>query len=65
MRIFGFAGGSGSGKTTLIEQLIPRLKARALVVSLIKQAHRKFDVDQPVKDSWRHRRAGCTEVLLA
>ena len=64
MRIFGFAGGSGSGKTTLIEQLIPRLKARGLVVSLIKEAHRKFDVDQPGKDSWRHRRAGCTEVLL-
>ena len=64
MRIFGFAGGSGSGKTTLIEQLIPRLKARGLVVSLIKEAHRKFDVDQPGNDSWRHRRAGCTEVLL-
>jgi molybdopterin-guanine dinucleotide biosynthesis protein B len=64
LRIFGFAGGSGSGKTTLIEQLVPRLTARGLVVSLIKQAHRKFDVDQPGKDSWRHRRAGCTEVLL-
>ena len=64
MRVFGFAGGSGSGKTTLIEQLIPRLKAGGLVVSLIKEAHRKFDVDQPGNDSWRHRRAGCTEVLL-
>lgn len=65
MRIFGFAGGSGSGKTTLIEQLIPRLTARGLVVSMIKQAHRKFDVEQPGKDSWRHRQAGCTEVLLS
>ncbi|MFO1398378.1 MAG: molybdopterin-guanine dinucleotide biosynthesis protein B [Burkholderiales bacterium] len=65
MRIFGFAGWSGSGKTTLIEQLIPRLTARAGRVSLIKHAHHGFDVDQPGKDSWRHRMAGCTEVLVS
>ena len=64
MRVFGFAGWSGSGKTTLIERLIPRLTARGLAVSLVKHAHHQFDVDQPGKDSWRHRRAGCTEVLL-
>jgi molybdopterin-guanine dinucleotide biosynthesis protein B len=64
MRIFGFAGWSGSGKTTLIEQLIPRLAARGLAVSLIKHAHHSFDVDKPGKDSYRHRHAGCREVLL-
>ena len=64
MRIFGFAGWSGSGKTTLIEQLIPRLVGRGLRVSLIKHAHHNFDVDQPGKDSFRHRQAGCTEVLV-
>lgn len=64
MKIFGFAGWSGSGKTTLIEQLIPRLAARVGTVSLIKHAHHAFDVDQPGKDSWRHREAGCTEVLV-
>jgi molybdopterin-guanine dinucleotide biosynthesis protein B len=64
MRIFGFAGWSGSGKTTLIENVIPRLAARGLRVSLIKHAHHTFDVDQPGKDSYRHRRAGCTEVLV-
>jgi molybdopterin-guanine dinucleotide biosynthesis protein B len=64
MRIFGFAGWSGSGKTTLIEQLIPRLRARGLRVSLVKHAHHTFDVDQPGKDSHRHRIAGCTEVLI-
>ena len=62
--VFGFAGYSGSGKTTLIEQLIPRLVGRGLVVSLIKHAHHSFDIDQPGKDSWRHRQAGATEVLL-
>jgi molybdopterin-guanine dinucleotide biosynthesis protein B len=64
MKVFGFAGYSGSGKTTLIEQLIPRFTARGLKVSLIKHTHHNFDVDQPGKDSWRHRKAGAGEVLL-
>ena len=65
MRVFGFAGWSGSGKTTLIEQLIPRLTALGLAVSLVKHAHHSFDVDQPGKDSYRHRNAGCREVLVS
>jgi molybdopterin-guanine dinucleotide biosynthesis adapter protein len=65
MRVFGFAGWSGSGKTTLIEALIPVLVGRGLVVSLIKHAHHGFDVDHRGKDSWRHRQAGCTEVLVS
>jgi molybdopterin-guanine dinucleotide biosynthesis protein B len=65
MRVFGFAGWSGSGKTTLIEALVPRLVARGLAVSLVKHAHHDFDIDQPGKDSYRHREAGCTEVLVS
>ena len=65
MRMFGFAGFSGNGKTTLIEKLIPLLVARGLRVSLIKHAHHAFDVDQPGKDSYRHREAGCNEVLVS
>ncbi|HEX6319024.1 MAG TPA: molybdopterin-guanine dinucleotide biosynthesis protein B [Burkholderiales bacterium] len=64
MRIFGFAGWSGSGKTTLIEKLIPRFAGAGLRVSLIKHAHHTFDVDQPGKDSYRHRHAGAAEVLV-
>lgn len=64
MKIFGFAGYSGSGKTTLIEKLIPLFVQRGLKVSLIKHAHHTFDVDQPGKDSFRHRHAGCSEVLV-
>jgi molybdopterin-guanine dinucleotide biosynthesis protein B len=64
MRVFGFAGWSGSGKTTLIEQLIPRFIAQGLAVSLVKHAHHEFDLDQPGKDSFRHREAGCREVLV-
>ena len=64
MRIFGFAGWSGSGKTTLIEQLIPRFVGHGLTVSLIKHAHHTFDVDHPGKDSYRHRQAGASEILV-
>jgi molybdopterin-guanine dinucleotide biosynthesis protein B len=64
MKIFGFAGYSGSGKTTLIERVIPLITARGIIVSLVKHAHHTFDIDQPGKDSYRHRHAGCSEVLI-
>jgi molybdopterin-guanine dinucleotide biosynthesis protein B len=64
MKIFGIAGYSGSGKTTLIEKLIPLFTGDGLRVSLIKHAHHGFDIDHPGKDSYRHRHAGCSEVLV-
>ncbi len=64
MKIFGIAGYSGSGKTTLIERLIPLFTGDGLRVSLIKHAHHSFDIDHPGKDSYRHRHAGCSEVLV-
>src|SRR5688572_29779625 len=65
MKVLGIAGYSGSGKTTLIEKVIPVLVRAGLRVSLIKHAHHEFDVDQPGKDSYRHRHAGCSEVLIS
>lgn len=65
MRVFGLAGWSGSGKTTLLIELIPALSAMGLQVSTVKHAHHEFDVDQPGKDSWRHRKSGATEVMVA
>jgi molybdopterin-guanine dinucleotide biosynthesis adapter protein len=64
MKVLGFAGWSGSGKTTLIEKLIPQFTRRGLRVSIIKHAHHGFDIDKPGKDSWRHREAGATKVLM-
>ncbi len=64
MKTIGFAGWSGSGKTMLIERLMPRFAKCGLRVSLIKHAHHTFDVDQPGKDSFRHRQAGAAEVLV-
>ena len=65
MHIIGLAGWSGSGKTTLITKLIPRLRARGLRVSTLKHAHHGFDLDRPGKDSFMHREAGATEVLIS
>jgi molybdopterin-guanine dinucleotide biosynthesis adapter protein len=65
MRVIGLAGWSGAGKTTLIAKLIPELKSRGLSVSTLKHAHHTFDFDQPGKDSYTHRDAGATEVLVA
>jgi molybdopterin-guanine dinucleotide biosynthesis protein B len=64
MQVIGIAGWSGSGKTTLVERVISLLEARGLSVSLIKHAHHDFEIDYPGKDSWRHRHAGCREVLV-
>lgn len=65
MRILGVAGFSGAGKTTLVTKLIPILTGRGLKVSTIKHAHHAFDVDTPGKDSYEHRHAGATEVLVS
>lgn len=65
MRLIGLAGWSGSGKTSLVKALIPVLTGRGLTVSTIKHAHHAFDIDQPGKDSWEHRQAGASEVLVS
>jgi molybdopterin-guanine dinucleotide biosynthesis adapter protein len=65
MRIIGLAGWSGSGKTTLIKKLIPCLIARGIKASTLKHAHHGFDLDQPGKDSFFHRAAGATEVIIS
>ena len=63
-RVFGVVGWSGSGKTTLVTSLVPELVGRGLKVSTVKHTHHDIDVDKPGKDSYRHREAGATEVLV-
>ncbi|MBT3915654.1 MAG: molybdopterin-guanine dinucleotide biosynthesis protein B [Rhodospirillaceae bacterium] len=65
MKIFGLAGWSGSGKTTLIVKLIPEFVSRGLAVSTMKHAHHEFDIDVPGKDSYEHRQAGASEVMIS
>ncbi len=65
MRVVGFCGPSGVGKTTLIEGVLAGLRAAGQTVSVVKHAHKHFDIDSPGKDSHRHRQAGAFEVLIA
>lgn len=62
--IIGIIGWSGSGKTSLLSDLLPVLIAKGFTVSTMKHTHHDFDMDQPGKDSYRHREAGAQEVLL-
>ena len=64
MKILGIAGWSGSGKTTLMTRLLPELIGAGLKVSTLKHAHHAFDIDRPGKDSYVHRMAGATEVMV-
>jgi molybdopterin-guanine dinucleotide biosynthesis adapter protein len=65
MRVFGLVGWSGSGKTTLLVRLIPELTRQGVRVSTVKHAHHAFDIDKPGKDSWEHRQAGASEVMIS
>jgi molybdopterin-guanine dinucleotide biosynthesis adapter protein len=64
-KVLGIAGWSGSGKTTLIVKLIPLLAQRGVRVATLKHAHHEFDVDKPGKDSYEHRKAGASEVIIS
>ncbi|WP_456295649.1 bifunctional molybdopterin-guanine dinucleotide biosynthesis adaptor protein MobB/molybdopterin molybdotransferase MoeA [Vibrio sp. AK197] len=63
--VLGFAAYSGTGKTTLLEALIPLLTQQGLRLGVLKHAHHEFDVDKPGKDSYRLRKAGATQMLVA
>ena len=65
MNVYGIVGWKNSGKTTLVERLVSEITGRGFSVSTVKHAHHAFDVDHEGKDSFRHRVAGASEVLLA
>ncbi len=65
LNVIGITGWSGSGKTSLIIRLIPELRARGLRIATIKHAHHSFDIDAAGKDSYRHRAAGASEVVVS
>jgi molybdopterin-guanine dinucleotide biosynthesis protein B len=65
IRVFGIAGYKNAGKTTLIVDLVREFTRRGWRVGTIKHAHHSFDIDHPGKDSYLHREAGATEVIVA
>ena len=65
MKVYGIIGWKNSGKTSLMERLVAALTARGLTVSTVKHVHHDVDLDQPGKDTFRHRAAGASEVILA
>lgn len=65
MKVYGIIGWKNSGKTSLMERLVSDITARGFSVSTVKHVHHDVDLDQPGKDSFRHRAAGASEVILA
>ena len=65
MKRYGVVGWKNAGKTGLMERLVTEITGRGFSVSTVKHAHHSFDVDHPGKDSFRHREAGASQVLLA
>ena len=65
MKIYGVTGGKNTGKTGLIERLVKEFVNRGVTVSTIKHAHHDTDIDQPGRDSHRHREAGAHQVVLS
>ena len=65
MNIYGVIGWKNAGKTSLMERLVAEISGRGLRVSTVKHVHHDVDLDQPGKDTFRHRTAGAEEVVLA
>jgi molybdopterin-guanine dinucleotide biosynthesis protein B len=63
-RVIGVAGFKNAGKTTLVERLVTELTRRGHRVSTVKHAHHAFDIDHEGRDSFRHRKAGASEVAV-
>ena len=63
-RVIGVAGFKNAGKTTLVEKLVTELTRRGHRISTVKHAHHSFDIDHEGRDSFRHRKAGATEVAV-
>ena len=63
-KIIGVAGFKNAGKTTLVEKLVVDLTGRGFRISTVKHAHHSFDIDHEGRDSFRHRKAGASEVAV-
>jgi molybdopterin-guanine dinucleotide biosynthesis protein B len=65
MLVIGIVGAKNSGKTTLVCKLVSKLVERGYSVSTVKHTHHLVEMDRPDTDSYRHRKAGASESVLA
>ena len=63
--VISIVGRSKTGKTTVIERVIPLIRERGLRIAVIKHHHRDFDMDIPGKDTYRHKAAGASMVVIS
>jgi molybdopterin-guanine dinucleotide biosynthesis adapter protein len=63
-KVIGVCGFKNAGKTTLVEKLVRALSQRGYRISTVKHAHHSFDIDHEGRDSFRHRKAGASEVAV-
>ena len=63
--LFGIIGWKNAGKTTLVVRLVEHFTAQGIKVATVKHAHHDFDIDHPGKDSFKHREAGASQVVIA
>jgi molybdopterin-guanine dinucleotide biosynthesis adapter protein len=63
--IISIVGKSDSGKTTLLEKLIAEIKNRGYHIGTIKHDTHGFDIDREGKDTWRHKKAGASTVIIS
>jgi len=63
--LVSFVGTSGCGKTTLIVKVIEELVKRGYKVSTVKHDAHDFQMDKEGKDTWKHKKAGASTVLIS
>ena len=64
-KIIGITGYSGSGKTTLLTKVIALLVKQGFKVATLKHAHHDIEFDIPGKDSYKLRKAGSLQTIVA
>ena len=65
MKIVGIVGWKDSGKTTIATKIINKLSSKNFRVASIKHAHHEFDIDHENTDSFKHRVAGSSQVIVS
>ena len=65
MKVFGIIGWKDVGKTFYVCEIIKKLKAMGFKVASIKHAHHNFEIDHKNTDSYMHREAGSSQIIIS